>query len=156
MQTDAARIDTATRVIAAPPEAVYAAIVDPAALVRWLPPQGMTGEILEFDARPGGKWRMRLTYDDKGAAQGKTSADADEVSGRFGALTPNREVVQSGDFVSDDPAFAGTMTMTWSIDPAPGGARVTIRAENVPSGISAADHVDGMNSTLANLAEFLE
>jgi uncharacterized protein YndB with AHSA1/START domain len=43
-----------SRVIRAGPEGLYAAFVDPAALVDWLPPEEMTGEIHEFDARVGG------------------------------------------------------------------------------------------------------
>jgi len=42
-----------SRVIRARPEELYAAFLDPAALVDWLPPARMTGEIHEFDARVG-------------------------------------------------------------------------------------------------------
>lgn len=35
-----ARTDKASRVIAASPERVYAALVDPDALTTWLPPEG--------------------------------------------------------------------------------------------------------------------
>lgn len=35
------RTDTASRVIAASVETVYAALVDPEALIVWLPPHGM-------------------------------------------------------------------------------------------------------------------
>jgi uncharacterized protein YndB with AHSA1/START domain len=38
-----ARTDTASRVIAAPPDRVFAALVDPEALTAWLPPDGMSG-----------------------------------------------------------------------------------------------------------------
>jgi uncharacterized protein YndB with AHSA1/START domain len=48
------RPDTASRVIDAPLRRVYAALVDPQALVEWLPPQGMTGHFDHFDARAGG------------------------------------------------------------------------------------------------------
>jgi uncharacterized protein YndB with AHSA1/START domain len=37
------------KVISAPPEALYAAFLDPAALAAWLPAAGMTGEIHAFD-----------------------------------------------------------------------------------------------------------
>jgi uncharacterized protein YndB with AHSA1/START domain len=40
------RRDTASRVIDAPLGRVYAALVDPHALVEWLPPQGMTGHFV--------------------------------------------------------------------------------------------------------------
>jgi len=47
------RTDTASRVIAAPPDRVYAALIDPEALTAWLPPDGMSGRFERFDARPG-------------------------------------------------------------------------------------------------------
>ena len=51
-----------SRVIRARPEELYAAFLDPTALVDWLPPAEMTGEIHEFDARVGGGYRMSLFY----------------------------------------------------------------------------------------------
>jgi hypothetical protein len=69
---------------------------------------------------------------------------------------PGARVVQAVDFVSDDPAFAGTMTMTWQLSAVAEGTRVEVRAEDVPTGISAEDHAAGMASSLANLAEYLE
>jgi uncharacterized protein YndB with AHSA1/START domain len=151
-----ARTDTASRVIAAPPERVYAALVDPESLVAGLPPDGMTGRFERFDARAGGSYRLILTYTDASAAPGKTSPDADVVDARFVELVPGARVVQVVDFISDDPAFAGTMTMTWQITAVDTGTHVEIRADNVPVGISAEDHAAGLASSLANLAEYLE
>jgi len=45
---------SATRAIRARPEDLYDTLIDPAALVAWLPPAEMTGEIHEFDALVGG------------------------------------------------------------------------------------------------------
>ena len=59
-------------------------------------------------------------------------------------------------FESDDPALAGTMTMTWELTPAVGGTAVEVVAENVPAGISKEDHRVGMESSLANLALLVE
>ena len=39
-----------SRVIRAQPEELYAAFLDPAALVDWLPPAEMTGEIHECES----------------------------------------------------------------------------------------------------------
>ena len=50
----------------APPERVYRALVDPAMVREWLPPKGARGSIDEFDPRPGGAFRMTLTFDDAG------------------------------------------------------------------------------------------
>lgn len=151
-----ARTDVATRVIAAPPERVYAAFVDPDALVAWLPPDGMTGRFERFDARPGGSYRMVLTYEDASSARGKATPDSGIVEARFLDIVPGVRVVQAVDFVSDEPGYAGTMSMTWEVATAEAGARVEIRVDNVPDGISAEDHAAGLTSSLANLAAYLE
>jgi len=49
-------------VIGARPEQLYEAFLDPTALIDWLPPAEMTGEIHEFDTRVGGGYRMSLFY----------------------------------------------------------------------------------------------
>ena len=150
------RTDTAFRVIAAPPDRVYAALVDPDVLVTWLPPEGMSGRFERFDARPGGSYRLVLTYADASAARGKATVDSDIVEARFVDIVPGVRVVQAVDFVSDDPANAGTMIMTWELAAVDGGTRVDIRAEDVPAGISAEDHAAGLASSLENLAAHLE
>jgi uncharacterized protein YndB with AHSA1/START domain len=136
--------------VAATREQVYSALVDPDALVAWLPPRGMTARFERFDARPGGSYRLVLTYLESG--RGKTTEQSDVVEARFVDLEPGERVVQEVDFESDDPSFAGTMTMTWRLTPADGGTLVEILAEDVPDGISAQDHATGMASSLANLA----
>ncbi|MGB2711642.1 MAG: SRPBCC domain-containing protein [Conexibacter sp.] len=146
------RTDVASRVIAAAPEKVYGALVDPHALAAWLPPDGMRGRFERFDARPGGSYRLILTYADGSTAPGKATANTDVVEARFLDIDPGARVVQTVDFVSDDPAYAGTMTMTWEVTAVDGGTRIEIRAENVPAGISADDHAAGLASSLENLA----
>jgi len=150
------RTDRGSRVMAAPPGRVWAALVDPEALLVWLPPAGMTARFERFDARPGGSYRMVLTYSDASGAPGKATADSDVVEARFVDIVPGERVVQAVDFVSDDPAYAGTMTMTWEIAAVEAGTRVDIVAEDVPDGISAEDHAAGLSSSLANLADYVE
>lgn len=130
--------------------------MDREALEAWLPPSGMCATFERFDAVPGGSYRLVLTYDDATAAPGKTSADADVVEARFLEIVPGERVVQAVDFVADDPAFAGTMTMTWTVQPAEHGTRVEIVADDVPDGITAEDHAAGMASSLDNLARHVE
>lgn len=149
------RTDSASRLIAAPRERVYAALVDPEALAAWLPPDGMSGRFERFDARPGGSYRMVLTYADASAAPGKATADSDVVEARFVDIVPGARVVQAVDFVSDDPAFAGTMTMTWEVTSVEAGTRMEIRADDVPAGISEQAHAAGLNSSLENLAAYV-
>ncbi|MBU7597641.1 SRPBCC family protein [Streptomyces sp. P38-E01] len=149
------RTDRAQKWVPADSGRVYAALVDADALTQWLPPEGMHGRFEHFDPRPGGSFRMVLTYlgDDEGNA--KSGDGQDVVESRFVELVPGRRVVQAIDFVSDDPAYSGTMTMTWELTPVDGGALMEIRAENVPSGISAEDHAAGLSSSLSHLAAYL-
>jgi uncharacterized protein YndB with AHSA1/START domain len=137
------RTDRGSRVIASSPERTWAALVDPEALLAWLPPGEMTGRFERFDARPGGSYRMVLTYSDASGAPGKAGADSDIVEARFVDIVPGERVVQAMDFISDNPAYAGTMTMTWEVTPVHAGTRVDILAEDVPDGISAEDHAAG-------------
>ena len=149
------RTDRASRVVDAPVAQVFAALVDRDALETWLPPRGMTARFEQFDARPGGSYRLVLTYADAPDAPGKSSADSDVVEARYVDVVPDDRVVQAVDFVSDDPAFAGTMTMTWAVRAADGGTLVEITADDVPDGISADDHAAGLASSLENLAAYV-
>lgn len=149
------RTDLASRVIRATRQALYRAFADPAALVAWLPPKGMRARLERFDMRPGGGFRMVLTYENP-TARGKATDDSDIVEVRFTEIRPNERIVQQVEFESDDPAFAGVMTMTWQFVTVTEGTEVIIRCDNVPSGIRKQDHDTGLRSTLANLAAFTE
>ena len=98
---------------------------------------------------------MILTYADPIGAGAKSSADSDIVEARYVEIVRNDRVVQAVDFVSDDPAYAGTMTMTWAVHVTEDGTLVEFIADDVPVGISAGDHSAGMASSLENLASYL-
>lgn len=142
--------------IAASPASVYAALIDAAALTEWLPPGDMTASFERFEPRPGGSYRLVLAYSDNSDSVGKATTSSDIVEGRFIELVPGVRVVQAVDFESDDPAFHGTMLMTWQVTPTESGSRVDFIADDVPEGISAEDHAAGLTSSLANLAGYLE
>ncbi len=116
----------------------------------------MTARFERFDPHAGGSYRLVLQYEDSSSASGKATADTDIVEARFVELVPDVRVVQAVTFVSEDPAFSGTMTMTWNLRAVDGGTRVDVVADSVPDGISAADHATGLQSSLTNLARFLE
>ena len=150
------RTDSASRVVNADLQRVFSALLDPAQLCEWLPPQGMTGRFERFDPRPGGSYRLVLTYEPGSSGAGKTKPDSDVVEARFVDIVTDARVVQAVEFVSDDPAFAGIMTMTWEVAARHDGTEVTIRATHVPAGISAEEHAIGLASSLAQLAAFVE
>jgi uncharacterized protein YndB with AHSA1/START domain len=150
------RVDRAATRIDASPERVYGAFVDPSALIAWLPPRGARGTLEAFEPRPGGDFRMTLRFDATTSAPGKTTKSTDVVSGRFVELVPDERISLAINFVSDDPSFAGTMTMTWTLVSENAGTLVTITAVDVPPGIRPQDHKAGMESSLANLAAYVQ
>jgi uncharacterized protein YndB with AHSA1/START domain len=156
METE--RKDTASKIIKAPAEEIYKAIIDPRALALWLPPKNMKAQISLFEPWEGGRYQITLSYDlpeDK-EKFAKSSDGSDITQGKFLKLVPGKCVSQSVEFVSENIGFAGSMTMTYELARCDEGTIVTIVAENVPNGISPDDHLAGMNSSLTNLALYLE
>ena len=150
------RTDEATLVINASPHRIFSALSTAAELVEWLPPEGMSGRVEHFDCRTGGGYRMVLAYRDVAGAPGKSGAGEDIVEAKFIEVTDGVRLVQAIEFESDDPRYAGVMRMTWEVRASGAGSEVLFRAEDVPEGISAADHVEGLTSSLQNLAALVE
>jgi uncharacterized protein YndB with AHSA1/START domain len=147
----------ASRVIGARPEEIYEAFMDPAALLAWLPPGEMTGEIHEFDPRVGGGYRMSLFYPPTAAAfPGKTSDREDRFSVRFVELAPPQRIVEAVNFDTEDPAFLGEMTIVATFEPVSGGTEVTLVCENLPPGLRAQDNEAGSRMSLEQLARRFE
>lgn len=96
----------ASQYVRAPRWAVYAALLDAAAVARWRVPDGMTGRVHEFDAREGGAFRVSLTYDAPDA-EAKSSPHTDTDHGRIVTLVPDERVVEATQFETADPALQG-------------------------------------------------
>ena len=144
-----------SKLIKATPEAVYAAFMDPAILVQWLPPADMTGELHAFDARVG--YRISLFYPpNERTFRGKTSDKEDRVNVRFVDLIPARRILEAVTFDSPDPAFAGEMTIDITFTTAPGGTEVTFACTNLPPGLRPEDNEAGTRLSLDQLARRFE
>ena len=135
---------------------MFTALTSRDALLAWLPPKGMRGRFERFEMRSGGGYRLVLTYDDAADAPGKSSADSDVSEVRISQVDPGERVVQEIEFETDDPALQGTMLMEWRLRSVDEGTIVEIVARNVPEGIRARDHAEGITSSLANLSAYLE
>lgn len=151
-----ARVHSASRVILASPRTLFRAFVDPEMMGSWRAPDGMSARIHAFDPRVGGGYRMTLTYADATDQPGKTTANSDTVEVSFAELAAEERVVEVVRFESDDPAFAGEMRLTTSFAPVADGTRVTVTAEQVPSGIGKEEHEAGIAASLRKLALLTE
>jgi len=100
---------------------------------------------------------MSLFYPPSDCAHlGKSSAREDRFSSRFVKLQPPERIVQVIQFDTNDPAFAGEMTMEVTLEDSQGDTLVTIAFENIPPGISPEDNDTGTRQSLEKLARYLE
>jgi uncharacterized protein YndB with AHSA1/START domain len=140
----------------APRSDVYRALLSAEAIARWRVPAGMSGEVHEFDAREGGRFRVSLTYEAPDAT-GKSAAHTDTYHGHFARLVLDEQVVEVLEFETVDPALGGTMTLTTTLTDAEGGGTdVVVVHEGVPDVVPAADNETGTRMALENLARYVE
>ncbi|MHB8619109.1 MAG: SRPBCC domain-containing protein, partial [Chloroflexota bacterium] len=78
------------------------------------------------------------------------------VQGRFVTLVPHEKIVESVTFESEDPAFAGQMTVTWTLADVGAGTEVSVLCEDIPAGVRLEDNETGSRSSLRKLAAFVE
>jgi uncharacterized protein YndB with AHSA1/START domain len=142
----------ARRHLNAPRSRVYAALTDPADIVRWKAPSSMTCEVLEFDGR---SFRVSLTYDAPDRV-GKSGAHTDTYRGRFAELVPDERVVEVDEFETDDPDLAGPMTITITLSDADGGTHLAAVHDGLPAGVRPEDNELGWQEALDRLAELVE
>ncbi|MCU1692789.1 MAG: Activator of Hsp90 ATPase 1 family protein [Frankiales bacterium] len=145
-----------SRLLAAPRERVYRALLDPADVARWRFPRDMTCVVHAWDAVEGGALRVSLTYDDPARA-GKTTGRTDTYRGRFTRLVPGELVVEVDVFESDDPELTVPMTSTVRLaDAEDGGTLLTATHEGLPASVSPEDNAQGWREALERLALLLE
>ena len=146
-----------TRILRASRPIIYKAFLDAEQLARWLPPEGMRGEVHRLELRPGGAFDMSLIYvQDEHRVAGKSAEHRDSFQGRIVELVPDERIVWEVDFESDDPSNAGTMRISWDLRDVMTGTEVTCLTENIPPGIRPEDNEEGSKSSLANLAALVE
>ena len=134
------------RVFRAPAARVFRAFIDPAAMCKWLPPHGFTGQVHEMDARVGGGYRMSFTQLSNGQAH--------SFGGTFLELVPAERIVHTDRF--DDPNLPGEMVTTITFRTTLVGAEVRIEQAGIPDVIPPEACCLGWQESLALLALLVE
>jgi uncharacterized protein YndB with AHSA1/START domain len=137
---------TLHRVLRATPERVYRAFLDPAAMVKWLPPHGFTGTVEHVDARVGGTYRMSFTNFSSGSSHA--------FGGSYVELVPNERIVHTDGF--DDPNLPGKMRTTITLRAVSVGTELTAVQEGIPDSIPVEACYLGWQESLALLALLVE
>jgi len=134
------------RVLAAKPEKVYRAFLDPDAMARWLPPNGFTGKVHNMDAKVGGSYKMSFTN--------FTTGKCISFGGEFLELVPNERLRYTDNF--DDPNLPGEIMVTVTLKQVFVGTEINIVQEGLPSVIPVEACYLGWQESLQNLARLVE
>ena len=137
---------TLHRVIRAPAERIYRAFITPAAMVKWLPPHGFTGEVHSMDARVGGSYRMSFTNFGTGGSQSFGCTEREKVPG---------EKLRYEDQLHN-PQLPGTMEVEITLKPGMVGTDVSIVQKGIPDSIPVEFCYLGWQESLEMLAKLVE
>jgi len=134
------------RVLRAPPERIYRAFLDAAALSKWLPPNGFTCTVHELEAKVGGRYRMSFTNFSSGGGH--------SFGGTYLELVPNERIRHDDRF--DDPNLPGTMITTIDLRAVICGTELNVVQEGIPDAIPPEMCYLGWQESLMLLGKLVE
>jgi uncharacterized protein YndB with AHSA1/START domain len=133
-------------VIAANPEKIYRAFLNPDALAKWIPPNGFTCKVHHMDAKVGGTFKASFTN--------FTTEKSIFFGGEYRELVQNERLCYTDNF--DDPNLHGEILVTVTLKKVSVGTELTIMQEGIPSVIPLETCYLGWQDSLANLARLVE
>jgi uncharacterized protein YndB with AHSA1/START domain len=134
------------RVLRAPPERVYRAFLDGAALAKWLPPYGFVCKVEHIDARVGGTFRMRF--------ESFSSGQGHSFGGEYRKLVPGEQIEYTDRF--DDPNLPGEIVVRVTLQAVSCGTDLAIEQSGLPDVIPLEMCHLGWQESLAQLAQLVE
>ena len=105
------------RLIASPPDLLYALWSEPGQLAKWWAPDGYSATFDVLDLEPGGRWRATLHGSD-----GRTARQ----SGVFRVVEPGRRLVFTWAWDDADGRPGPETEVSVDFEPAPGGTRLVL------------------------------
>ena len=134
------------RVLAAKPEKIYRAFLEPDAMAKWLPPNGFTAKVHHMDAKVGGTYKMSFTNFTTGSTIG--------FGGEYRELIPHERLRYTDNF--DDPNLAGEIQVTVTLKKVSVGTELNIVQEGLPDVIPLEACYLGWQESLRSLARLVE
>lgn len=134
------------RVLTTSPQKVYRAFVEADALAKWLPPNGFTCTVHQFEAKVGGTFRMSF--------RNFTTGGSHAFGGEYLELVPGERLRYTDRF--DDPNLPGEIQVTVTLKKVMVGTEIDITQEGIPDLIPVAACYLGWQESLRNLAKLVE
>ena len=129
------------RVLPTKPDKIYRAFTEADAMAKWLPPNGFTCTVHQFDAKVGGGFKMLF--------RNFTTGLSHSFGGKYQELVPGERVRYTDKF--DDPNLPGEMQVTVTLKKVSVGTEINIEQAGIPDAIP----VDWQES-LKNLSRLVE
>jgi uncharacterized protein YndB with AHSA1/START domain len=133
------------KIIAVPPERVFAAFVDADQLGRWWGPAGFTVPRLQFDASEGGHYRIDMQPPD---------GEVFHIRGTFRSVEPPRRLGFTFIYEEPDPDDQETL-VTLTFDTTDSGTRVILDQGPFKTPARLELHREGWKDTLERLERSL-
>ena len=134
------------RVLRAAPEKIYRAFLDPAAMCKWLPPNGFTGTMHHLEPKVGGTFKMSFTN--------FSNRQSHSFGGEYLELVPGELLRYTDQF--DDPNLPGEIQVTVTLKKVSCGTDVSILQEGIPDVIPPEMCYLGWQESLVLLAKLVE
>ena len=134
------------RVLRATPEKIYRAFLDPAAMCKWLPPNGFTGTMHHLEPEVGGTFKMSFTN--------FSNRQSHSFGGEYLELVPGELLRYTDRF--DDPNLPGEIQVTVTLKTVACGTELNIEQEGIPDVIPPEMCYLGWQESLVLLAKLVE
>ncbi|MFB9262453.1 SRPBCC domain-containing protein [Bradyrhizobium erythrophlei] len=135
-------VDTTLRIerlIAAPPETLFALWIEPAQLLKWWAPDGYQAAVDALDVRPGGRWRTTMRRPD-----GELVA----TSGVYRIVEPPHRLAFTWAWEGENGTRGHESEVLLTLEAAPGGTRLVLLQERFESKDTCDRHGVGWTSAI--------
>jgi uncharacterized protein YndB with AHSA1/START domain len=132
------------RLIASPPDVLFALWIEPVYLLKWWTPDGCEASVDALDVRPGGAWRTTLRKPDGSQAS---------TSGVYRIVEPPRRLSFTWAWEGDDGARGHESEVTVTFEATPGGTRLVLVQQRFESKDVCDRHVVGWSAALDRMTK---
>lgn len=141
--SDADTVLRIERLIAAPPDVLFALWIEPAQLLQWWAPDGYVASVELLDVKPGGRWRTTMRRPDGGAVA---------TSGVYRIVEPPHRLSFTWAWEAEDGARGHESEVVVTFEAAPGGTRLLLMQARFENKDVCGRHVIGWSSALGRIA----
>jgi uncharacterized protein YndB with AHSA1/START domain len=132
------------RLIASPPDVLFALWIEPTHLLKWWAPDGCEASVDVLDVKPGGRWRTTLRKPDGSQASS---------SGVYRVVEPPRRLSFTWAWEGENGARGHESEVMVTFEATPGGTRLVLVQQRFESKDVCDRHVVGWSAALDRMTK---